>query len=73
MKGILASYGDLQRVYEDNRELHKFSKADLNRDLSVLHFLGIDSLKTNEYVVGRDSPFYPYLKKEGKHEVEIIF
>lgn len=67
--GIFVGEEDLLRAFQRNPDLHTYSKEQLRQGIIALNFMGAGIY---EYVVTKDSLFYPYLKAEGRKDVYVI-
>jgi hypothetical protein len=64
--GFFVSEDELKRVFESNRNLAELSRDELVTGVVGLNFMGAG---VYEYLVTKESVFYPYFEVEGRKEI----
>jgi hypothetical protein len=67
--GFFVGEDDLKRVYESNEPPRKFLRPELEKGVVSFNFMGAGVF---DYLVTKESVFYPYLEKEGRKEVYVL-
>lgn len=69
IEGFFVGPEDLRRIYRANHEeLRKYTREQIEAGIIELRFLGV----LPEYVVQKESVFYPYLQREGRSAMVVI-